>query len=109
MRILIDIPEVLYEGMKKPGLCGYCSDCVVINDAIANGLPLQKGHGRLIDADAFISKMQDASARHEYKKLLISDYLTVDDVFNCIIGSLQNTGITEGDAPTIIEADEGVR
>lgn len=51
---------------------------------------LSKGHGRLIDADAFISKLEDVSKRHKYKELLINDCLTVDDVFKAVIESLQN-------------------
>ena len=73
---------------------------------LAHGIPLPKGHGRLIDADAFIATLEDASKRHKYKELLIGDLLTVDDVFKAIIESLQNKGLAEGDAPTIIEADK---
>ena len=72
---------------------------------IKNGTPLPKGHGRLIDADAFIATMEDASKRQKYKKLLINDCLTVDDVFKAVIESIQNEGLAEGDAPTLIEAD----
>mgnify|MGYP007112525881 CR=1 FL=1 len=77
-----------------------------IYDAIKNGTPLPKGHGRLIDGDEFISTLEDASKRQQYKKLLIDDYLTVDDVFKAIIESLQNKGLAKGDTPTIIEADK---
>ena len=76
-----------------------------ILDAIKNGTLLPKGHGRLIDADAFIARLEDASKRQKYKKLLIDDCLTVDDVFKAIIESLQNKGLANGDTPTIIEAD----
>lgn len=79
---------------------------IILVDAIKNGVVLPKGHGRLIDADAFIKTMEDASKRQKYKKLLIDDLLTVDDVFKAIIESLQNRGLAEGDAPTIIEADK---
>ena len=76
-----------------------------VEQIIANGTPLPKGHGRLIDADAFIARLEDASKRQTYKKLLIDDCLTVDDVFKAIIESLQNKGLANGDTPTIIEAD----
>ena len=75
-------------------------------NALKNGTPLPKGHGRLIDGDEFISTLEDASKRHKYKELLIGDCLTVDDVFKAVIESLQNKGLAEGDAPTIIEADK---
>ena len=61
---------------------------------------------RLIDADAFISVLEDASKRQKYKELLIDDCLTVDDVFKAVIESLQNRGLADGDAPTIVEADK---
>ena len=63
-------------------------------------------HGRLIDADAFISMLEDATERQRYKELMIDDCLTVDDVINAIVESLQNEGLAEGDAPTIITADK---
>lgn len=70
------------------------------------GKLLPKGHGNLIDVDAFIEKMKDSSKRQKYKEVLISDCLTVDDVFNAIIESLQNEGLANGDAPIILEADK---
>jgi hypothetical protein len=84
-------------------LCPLSQEEVVFK--IANGTPLPKGHGRLIDADAFIAMMEDASKRQKYKELLIDDCLTVDDVFKAIIESLLNKGLAEGDAPTIIKAE----
>lgn len=99
MQIVIDISEEDYEYLKNHNKHGLYSQ-------ILNGTPLPKGHGRLIDADAFISKMEDASKRQKYKELLIDDGLSVDDVFRAIIESLQNEGLAEGDAPTIIGADK---
>ena len=77
-----------------------------IRKAIAHGTLLTKGHGRLIDADAFIATLENTSKRQKYKEVLINDCLTVDDVFKAVIESLQNKGLAEGDTPTIIEADE---
>lgn len=101
MKVVIDISENDYWlACNHPeALIG------VYAQAIKKGVILPKGHGRLIDADAFIATMRDASKRQKYKELLIGDYLTVDDVFESIIASLQNEGLAEGDAPTIIEAD----
>lgn len=46
MQIVIDISEELYQ------MCRSClGDADCIESAIANGTPLPKGHGRLIDAD----------------------------------------------------------
>lgn len=63
---------------------------------------LPEGHGRLIDADAFIKTMEDAPRRYRYKEPLLDNWLTVDDVFKTVIASLQN----ENEAPTIIGADK---
>lgn len=109
MKLVIDIPEEEYNKIEpllngetiKGGFNGFRA-----LEIIKNGIPLPKGHGRLIDADAFITKMEDASKRHKYKKLLIDDCLTVDDVFGAIIESLQNKGLANGDTPTIIDADK---
>lgn len=100
MRLVIDIPDWYYaelQEFKHPDF---------VDKAIMDGIPLPKEHGRLIDADAFIATLEDASKRHKYKELLIDDCLTVDDVFKAIIESLQNKGLAEGDAPTIVEADK---
>lgn len=49
MQIAIDIDKELYEDIKEHGLCGYCSDLEIVNEAIANGTPLPEGHGDLIN------------------------------------------------------------
>ena len=51
MRLIIDIDEELYEAYKgRPPMLGDAG-MDMIAQAIANGTPLPKGHGRLIDAD----------------------------------------------------------
>ena len=107
MKILIDIDEDTYNDIKKGKIYSSFRDVPLESvNAIANGVPLSKRHGRLIDADAFIKTLEDASSRQKYKELLIDDFLTVDDVFKAIIESLQNKGLAEGDSPTIIETDK---
>ncbi len=51
MRIIIDIPKEAYNQLKKDG-CVDWLDAENILDCVANGTPLPKGHGKLIDADA---------------------------------------------------------
>ena len=99
IELIIKIPEEEYKRLAY-------IDILKLRGYIENGTPLPKGHGRLIDADAFIAMMEDASKRQKYKELLIGDCLTVDDVFKAVIESLLNKGFAEGDAPTIIEADK---
>lgn len=55
MHIVIDISEELYKNVIEHTKMGYVGSDVWI--AVANGTPLPKGHGRLIDADAYISEI----------------------------------------------------
>lgn len=106
VKLIIEIPKETYLEIKG----GFITrNAIASAEVIKNGILLPKGHGRLIDADAFIATLEDASKRQKYKELLIDDCLTVDDVFKAIIESLQNKGLVEGDAPTIIEADKAER
>lgn len=52
MQIVIDIPERTYEQLKFLREQGFDGFETIIDKAVANGTPLPKGHGRLIDADA---------------------------------------------------------
>lgn len=106
MKIVIDIPQKAYETLKAEKEIDWLGAEYIL-DCIKNGIPLPKNHGRLIDADDFIAMLKDATERQRYKELLIDDCLTVDDVIDAIIESLQNEGLAEGDAPTIIPADKG--
>lgn len=47
VELAIKIPEEMYEANKQGLWCGN----IIIGEAMANGTPLPKGHGRLIDAD----------------------------------------------------------
>ena len=52
IELVIKIPEEEYEQIINSEDCGLHR----LTRAIANGIPLQKGHGRLIDADALNRK-----------------------------------------------------
>lgn len=80
MQIVIDIPEEMYK--RVCDLDAYVlgdADDILIENAIANGTPLPKGHGRLIDADMLddvIMQMNENGSeitRYEYK--MIDDVL----------------------------------
>lgn len=83
MEIVIKIREEHYKLIKKYGK-GSTNYRISLNlyDAVKNGVPLPKNHGRLIDADALIDSL-GASDRDIYCKAVI-----------------------EEDGPTIIEADK---
>ena len=87
MQIVIDIPEKVYNALTHTE---FDANLVVdeMRKSIANGTPLPKGHGRLIDADEIISeatKMMKYPANHKYME--------------CVIAHMKL-------APTIIEADK---
>ncbi len=52
MQIVIDIPKEWYRWAKFNDIDNGSMVSKAILDAVANGTPLPKGHGRLIDADA---------------------------------------------------------
>ena len=81
MQILIDIPEELYKANLRGLEVGELWDLRV---AIKNGTPLQKGHGRLIDADV-LDKIRSEIDRQQ-KWLLQAGYTAynVDIAFDAI-------------------------
>ena len=87
IKLVIEIDKRAYEACRElrtnndDGITGLCA----VN-AIANGTPLPKGHGRLIDADALDLEKEVSMA---------DDWKTAHEIANCVKY-----------APTIIEADE---
>ena len=84
MKLVIDIPEGFYEEVRKDPsvLAPPFLSCEKVGEIIANGTPLPKGHGRIIDE----SKIEVC----EWVNELEEDYPKAST-----------------DAPTIIEADGG--
>ena len=81
MKIVIEIAEKYYTDIKESEHCGNYSVLYAL-DAIRNGTPLPKGHGRIIDE----SKIEVC----EWVDVWEEDYPKAST-----------------DAPTIIEADGG--
>lgn len=54
MHIVIDIPKEMYEELKYLNVHGFTT---ATDEAIANGIPLPKGHGGLIDVNEIIGKI----------------------------------------------------
>lgn len=92
MQIVIEIPEKEYLRLNEPTALYWDS---VLYKAIADGKPLPKGHGRLIDADEllrYIDSMQSWLNENGYRvirRIILTDYI-------------------QGILPTIIEADKEV-
>lgn len=49
MELVINIPEEIYKLLKSEGTDLFGAEYIL--NAVANGIPLPKGHGRLIDAN----------------------------------------------------------
>ena len=79
MKIVIDIPEGALESVKR--YYEQNQECYALCAYVANGTPLPKGHGRLIDADDI--------ALIDEQFYVPSDYYVAERAIN--------------DAPTIIE------
>lgn len=107
MKMVIDIDKKAFDYIMA---CSFVeNEAVVLNqsledriktlmffdvlNAIKNGTPLPKGHGRLKDIDAFIAKVQ-ADRQHA----IYTRSWTADDVLDALNNSY---------APTIIEANGG--
>lgn len=60
MQIVIDIPKDTFEKIREfDGKHDVLIDREKLYEAIQNGTPLLKGHGRLIDADVLVDGMED--------------------------------------------------
>lgn len=98
MQIVIDINELDFEVVKevnelggewKTDIAGKCMK------AIANGTPLPKGHGRLIDADELYKQEKEEWLCPNNAPFISTDYAHV-------FAEIDN-------APTIIEADKELK
>jgi hypothetical protein len=89
MQVVINISEEDYEGLKRKDKFNDMH-LNYYEKLIANGVPLPKGHGRLVDADEFHHTLEDMPIRDN------------DKWFNW----LQKACNRLAEAPTIIEADK---
>ena len=95
MKVVIDVENFIYEAIKDvQDMFGRTVEGNTLLQrlmrAVQNGTPLPKGHGRLIDADAF----QDRLTRQRWTFRSVKEY--------------KEMMLRINDAPTIIEADKGV-
>lgn len=93
MKLVIDIPEEIYLNVKKD----YLYDTEVIVNAFKNGIPLPKGHGRLIDGDELDGVMYHEAFEKD------TDLQKWDSGCWVRYKMFENK---MADAPTIIEADK---
>ena len=94
MQIVIDISEDDYRKVQD------CRASVsIMRKAIRNGTPLPKGHGRLIDKDHMIARLEAAS-----KFFGGENADAFDERFSY---GLKEAAIKVAEEPAIIEADNG--
>ena len=104
MQVVINISETLKDIADKDDIKTFSHfmwQCILI-DAIKNGTPLPKGHGRLIDVDKLKEELKEhhdffVNAYGGFSNLPRNDKSRVDEITNSIA--------TIVNAPTIIEAD----
>lgn len=92
MKIVIDIPDSIYNEIKDSEDLFRREPKNIILCAILDGTPLPKGHGRLIDADALNTRMNQRMEK-------IGDDESIWETSNVATA-------LELFAPTIIEADK---
>lgn len=86
MKIVIEIPESIYDTIQSDEMINR-EQLAILQMHIMNGVPLPKGHGRLIDADELYLDIQTD------EEMRLGEHLKwVKDRFDT--------------APTIIEADK---
>ena len=76
MKIVIDISEELYKNVIEHIKMGYIGSDVWI--AVANGTPLPKGHGDLIDRDAL--KQHSCGGDYDGCGGFTQEYIPISDV-----------------------------
>lgn len=91
IELVIKIPEKDYEMIKVFKESPACSITSRVYVAIANGIPLPKGHGRLIDADKL---------KHAFIKwsMAVQGSFTDSDIASIVYNSSTIIGADGGDA-----------
>lgn len=89
MKLVIDIPEEVYKSIQDNDYCGISNSDMY--NAINNGTPLPKGHGRLIDEKEAKYLISDGLNDKAYFGEVSADWAVIDFL---------------GTVPTIIEADK---
>ena len=76
MQIVIDISEELYKNVIEHTKMGYVGSDVWI--AVANGIPLPKGHDRLVEARAVIMALFGKQTIDDVPTIIEADNSEVD-------------------------------
>ena len=69
MKLMIDVDDNLYSYISKEDAVYFPDDGGKLFEAVKNGTELPKGHGRLIDADAYKEEMLNSREFDFFKRL----------------------------------------
>ncbi len=97
MKIVIDITEERYKDIQRIAEVQLNRRTPTVEQIVANGTPLPKGHGRLIDKDHMIARLEAASKFYDGEN---TD--AFDERFS---HGLKEAAIKVAEEPTIIEAE----
>ena len=75
MQVVINIPDEAYALLKSKPVSDNIAECI-----IANGTPLPKGHGRLIDADTYRKDMMNSREFNFFKILDMQTTIVAADM-----------------------------
>lgn len=75
MQIVIDIPEVIYGIVKETEPRMEPTDFMgIVVNAIANGTPIPKGHGRIADMDEAIKCIEEVEGEDAIYAIALIDW-----------------------------------
>lgn len=103
MKIVIDIPEDAYKVLRSDEGVDWLGAEHILH-AVSNGIPLPKGHGRLIDADKCIKQAWNDFYKYEEEwEKKDPDYVGVKRLhdqngFECCLKTI-------GKSPTVVDAE----
>jgi hypothetical protein len=97
MQLVIDIDDKLYRIIKDPKQVPTMYHAGKIWNALANGTPLSKGHGRIGDLDKLDNRLKRMQSRHADP---------IDVTGNAIACGIALARDAIDNAPKIIEADK---
>ena len=71
IELVIKIPERIHYGIEKGIIVNGSKASQILIDAVKNGIPLPKGHGKLIDSDILDKRLRYLFNHKGYSKNLI--------------------------------------
>lgn len=97
VELVIKIPEVVYEHILKAKSVSDMLGVDIVNtiNAVANGVPLPKGHGNLIDTKEFIKAINDWADNIDnygaYEELEIAESLVQNHAHTIIEADIEES------------------